>query len=127
MIRILKLTSGDEIIGEVSSKGIFNVAVKNPLKIIYNHDANNGTNVFMFPWIGASNENLFTIKTKDIMVNCCPDPMLVGSYNEILNPSEKSIPKEPVRKSLEERIQVAESTVLKHLLNSVEFSKKDIQ
>lgn len=121
-LKIIKLSCGDEIVGKVSKFGLFKTRIRRPMKLFYNYDLEKGTSIMLFPWIGGSDETEQIIKNSNIILSTNLSPMIRDTYNEILNPK-----KERLKPTFAERIEVAENAIFKHILDSVNFSKKDVQ
>lgn len=96
-IFLLKLTNGDEVIGEITTNSISMVTIVNPVRVVVvpsKTDARTPT-VGYAPWAEFSNEKEFTIDKSHIIVIMKPIQEFINQYNTmfggIVAPSSKLI------------------------------------
>lgn len=96
-IKLLKLISGDEIIGEVLSETNIEVVIKNPVRVvIMPSKANPQTPTVGFaPWAEFSEDKQFSIHKAHVIVSMKPVQEFINQYNSmfggIVAPSSKLI------------------------------------
>jgi beta-lactam-binding protein with PASTA domain len=96
-VALLKLTNGDEVIGEIISTSIAQTTIKNPVRVVVvpsKTDARTPT-VGFAPWAEFSEEKEFAIDKSHIIVIMKPIQEFINQYNSmfggIVAPSSKLI------------------------------------
>lgn len=124
MMKLLKLSCGEEILGEVSRIWFMRTKIENPVKVFYTYDADKGTSMFMFPWMAASSQSVQTIRNSKIDSVSIPSKLALEIYSKMYDPKVEA---EETVTTIEDKINEIESVIQRQLLETCSFSKKDIQ
>jgi hypothetical protein len=81
MVKVYKLTTGEEVIGDVVNDSDSSLELKNPAQIILQR-TENGMGLAIAPFMPYSSENV-TLYRIAIVSECEPDINLVNEYNKI--------------------------------------------
>jgi hypothetical protein len=85
--KYLKLVTGDELVAAVhiSDDDPSTIVLESPMRLMFLPDHSTGSlasfYVTLGPWIPCSNEELFTIDTKNILVMCGVSSDMINQYN----------------------------------------------
>lgn len=96
-LKILKMISGEELLGEVTKETDTHLELKNVVRIVIMPTANNPKNptVGFAPWADFSDDSEFTIHKAHVIVTMKPVNQFVNQYNSmfggIVTPSSKLI------------------------------------
>jgi len=83
MIKVLKLVTGEEILGEILSEEADRIAVKNPLLIMMQRTQNGEVGMGFLPYLPYSEDRQFTFKSDHVLVCKEVDSELKNQYNKI--------------------------------------------
>lgn len=83
MIKLFRLITGEEIVGEVEDSKIGLHKIKNPCAIGIAMSAAGQPTLNMHPWLMFSNEKVVTIKDEHVIFVTDVDIKIQNKYNEI--------------------------------------------
>jgi hypothetical protein len=82
-LKILRLSTGEEIMGEIVDENITKVVIKNPVRIVVvpsKSDPNNPSVAFA-PFLQWSEDKELTLSAKHVIVTASPITEFVNQYN----------------------------------------------
>ena len=137
-IKILKLQSGEEIVGvveipvdennemtedEIRQEFSNLVLVRGPMRVVYEYNELRIPHVLLYDWIPASNDDLFAIQKHQIITVVDASEQLEELYCQIaLSRIAAESGSEP-----EDTPEEIEDKLLKKLLEKIDFDDDDIQ
>ncbi|MHA1470166.1 MAG: hypothetical protein ACTSSP_06335 [Candidatus Asgardarchaeia archaeon] len=80
-IKILKLTSGEDIIGEIEYGSKDDIIVENPAKIVLFPAEEHGIGMALMVWLPYSNDKKVSIKNNFIMAKVKPTAEMINEYS----------------------------------------------
>ena len=83
-IKLLRLTTGEEVIAEMISEGEYTYEVANPIVMVPGHDGKIG----FAPWCPLVSEDVktITIRASVVVYVTIPNVQVVKNYEEIFSP-----------------------------------------
>jgi hypothetical protein len=83
MIKLFRLTTGEEIVGEIQESVGKTHTIKNPCAIGIAMSAAGQPTLNMHPWLMFSNEKVVNIKDEHVIFSTGVDIKIENKYNEI--------------------------------------------
>lgn len=83
MIKLFRLITGEEIVGEIQESAIGTCTIKNPCAIGLTMAQNGQPSLSMQPWLIFSDQKQVTIKDDHILFTTTIDIKILNKYNEI--------------------------------------------
>lgn len=88
-IKILRLTTNEEVIGDMTSQGD-TITVMNPF-VLHLQPTEGGLQVQMFPYAPYAVEKSLTFSLDHVVTAFTPDEQMIGNYTAIINPPVQDV------------------------------------
>jgi hypothetical protein len=93
ILRILRLSTGEDIVGDIIDNNDESVTIENPCILVITINREQEQSLNMSPYLLFSNQKVLTINKKFIMFDVSVANEIQSKYNEIYAPEEFTIRK----------------------------------